>query len=154
MPPYIFVLYRDRNIQKNSMWQLVTFLMNLILTGNHIHRLGAVYSDNMPADYSRCIQGINSYSYTDLRSGMGGLAAMVREQFKMEPLINALILFCGRQRERIKALYWEVNELYFGTSDRSLDLFNGCIRKAKSGHTHAAILMIHRKIERRPTKGA
>lgn len=45
--------------------------------------------------------------YTDLRRGIDGLAGIVQEQFHMNPMTNALFLFCGRRCDRIKALYWE-----------------------------------------------
>ena len=45
--------------------------------------------------------------YTDLRRGIDGLAGMVSTQFQMDPFQTALFLFCGRKRDRIKALYWE-----------------------------------------------
>lgn len=47
--------------------------------------------------------------YTDLRRGIDGLAAIVQEQFQLNPFTNSLFLFCGRRRDRIKALYWEGN---------------------------------------------
>lgn len=43
--------------------------------------------------------------YTDLRRGIDGLATLVKSQFQMDQ--RALFLFCGRRRDRIKALYWE-----------------------------------------------
>ena len=45
--------------------------------------------------------------FTDLRRGIDGLAAIVQQQFELDPFTNTLFLFCGRQRDRIKALYWE-----------------------------------------------
>lgn len=45
--------------------------------------------------------------YTDLRRGIDGLAGMVQSQFCLDPFQNALFLFCGRRRDRIKGLYWE-----------------------------------------------
>ena len=45
--------------------------------------------------------------YTDLRRGIDGLAAMVQQEFRLEPFTATLFLFCGRRRDRIKALYWE-----------------------------------------------
>ena len=45
--------------------------------------------------------------YTDLRRGIDGLAGIEQAQFQMEPFRCALYLFCGRRRDRIKALYWE-----------------------------------------------
>ena len=47
--------------------------------------------------------------YTDLRRGIDGLAAMIQQQFDLDPFSNTLFLFCGRRRDRIKALYWEGN---------------------------------------------
>ena len=45
--------------------------------------------------------------YTDLRRGIDGLANLVQSQFQMDPFQRALFLFCGRRRDRLKALYWE-----------------------------------------------
>ena len=45
--------------------------------------------------------------YTDLRRGIDGLAGMVQTQFQLDPFENALFLFCGRRKDRIKGLYWE-----------------------------------------------
>ena len=46
--------------------------------------------------------------YTDLRYGIDGLAATVRERFYLNPFeTDILFLFCGRRNDRIKALVWE-----------------------------------------------
>ena len=45
--------------------------------------------------------------YTDLRRGIDGLAGIVQSQFQMDPFQRAMFLFCGRKRDRLKALYWE-----------------------------------------------
>ena len=45
--------------------------------------------------------------YTDLRKGIDGLAGTVQQQFHLDPFQNALFLFCGKRRDRIKGLYWE-----------------------------------------------
>lgn len=47
--------------------------------------------------------------YTDLRRGIDGLASIVQQQFRQDPFTNTLFLFCGRRRDRMKALYWEGN---------------------------------------------
>ena len=47
--------------------------------------------------------------YTDLRRGIDGLAALVQQEFQLDPFTNTLFLFWGRRRDRIKALYWEGN---------------------------------------------
>lgn len=46
--------------------------------------------------------------YTDLRYGIDGLAATVRERFELNPFSpKTIFLFCGRRTDRIKALVWE-----------------------------------------------
>lgn len=45
--------------------------------------------------------------YTDMRRSIDGLAALVKQSFKLDPFSNSLFLFCGKRRDRIKALYWE-----------------------------------------------
>ena len=45
--------------------------------------------------------------YTDMRKSIDGLAALVWEQFHMDPFSPSLFLFCGRRCDRIKALLWE-----------------------------------------------
>lgn len=47
--------------------------------------------------------------YTDIRKGIDGLAATVTQRFMLDPFSNSLFLFCGRRRDRLKALYWEGN---------------------------------------------
>ena len=45
--------------------------------------------------------------YTDMRKSIDGLAAMVQQNFNLDPFSNSLFLFCGRKCSRLKALYWE-----------------------------------------------
>ena len=45
----------------------------------------------------------------DRRSHGEGRAALVQQEFQLDPFSNCLFLFCGRRRDRIKALYWEGN---------------------------------------------
>lgn len=45
---------------------------------------------------------------TDLRRGIDGLAAVVQEQFQLDPTEkNVLFLFCGTKTDRIKGLIFE-----------------------------------------------
>ena len=44
---------------------------------------------------------------TDMRKSIDGLAAIVQQNFKLNPFSNSLLLFCGHRCDRIKALYWE-----------------------------------------------
>ena len=43
--------------------------------------------------------------YTDMRKSIDGLCTVVEEQLKLDPASSSLFLFCGRRRDRIKALY-------------------------------------------------
>lgn len=45
--------------------------------------------------------------YTDMRKSIDGLAAIVQQNFQLNPFQNSLFLFCGRRRDRMKVLYWE-----------------------------------------------
>ncbi len=45
--------------------------------------------------------------YTDMRKSIDGLAVIVKEQFHLDPFSRSLFLFCGRHRNRMKALLWE-----------------------------------------------
>ena len=46
--------------------------------------------------------------YTDLRKGIPGLTAMIRESFGCDPYEkNVIFLFCGRRTDRIKELIFE-----------------------------------------------
>ena len=45
--------------------------------------------------------------YTDMRKSIDGLAAVVQQQFKLDPFKPALFLFCGKRCDRLKALLWE-----------------------------------------------
>ena len=45
--------------------------------------------------------------YTDMRKSIDGLAAIVQEQCHLDPFSNTLFLFCGKHRNKMKALLWE-----------------------------------------------
>ena len=45
--------------------------------------------------------------HTDMRKSIDGLAAIVSQQFKLNLFSDSLFLFCGRRRDRLKALLWE-----------------------------------------------
>lgn len=45
--------------------------------------------------------------YTDMRKSIDGLAAIVQQQFRLDPFQPALFLFCGKHCDRMKALLWE-----------------------------------------------
>ena len=65
----------------------------------------------MLSDFTGADKVYIACGYTDLRRGIDGLAALVQQEFSLDPFTNTLFLFCGRRRDRIKALYWEGNGL-------------------------------------------
>ncbi|MHC1748514.1 MAG: IS66 family insertion sequence element accessory protein TnpB [Cellulosilyticaceae bacterium] len=48
-----------------------------------------------------------SSSYTHMRKSIDGLAAVVQQNFQLNPFQKGLFLFCGKRCDRLKALYWE-----------------------------------------------
>ena len=45
--------------------------------------------------------------YTDMRRSIDGLAGMVKQNFGLEHCSGSVFLFCGKRRDRMKALLWE-----------------------------------------------
>ena len=45
--------------------------------------------------------------YTDMRRSIDGLVGIVKQNFGLEPCSGSLFLFCGKRRDRMKALLWE-----------------------------------------------
>lgn len=46
---------------------------------------------------------------TDMRKSIDGLAALVKEQFHLDPFSPCLFVFCSRQRDKLKILQWDHN---------------------------------------------
>ena len=46
---------------------------------------------------------------TDLRKSIDSLAALVQEGFGLDPLSPSLFVFCNRQRDKLKILFWDHN---------------------------------------------
>lgn len=45
--------------------------------------------------------------HTDMRKSIDGLAAIVQQNFKLNPFSQDIFMFCGRRKDRIKALFWD-----------------------------------------------
>lgn len=45
----------------------------------------------------------------DMRKSIDGLAVLVERDMALNPMQSALFVFCNRQRDKIKLLYWERN---------------------------------------------
>lgn len=61
----------------------------------------------MFGDISKAEQIYIACGYTDMRKSIDGLTVIVKHNFQLNPFQNSLFLFCGRRRDRMKALYWE-----------------------------------------------
>lgn len=45
----------------------------------------------------------------DMRKSIDGLSAIVEMEMNLSPFQPALFVFCNRQRDKVKLLYWERN---------------------------------------------
>lgn len=61
----------------------------------------------MLGDYTKAEEVYIVCGYTDMRKSIDGLAAIVKLNFGMDPFSPSLFLFCGKRRNRLKALFWE-----------------------------------------------
>jgi len=57
---------------------------------------------------------------TDMRRSIDGLSIMVQMTFKLDPFTDALFVFCNKNKDKIKILYWEHNGfwLYYRRLER------------------------------------
>src|SRR3984957_2311746 len=49
---------------------------------------------------------------TDMRKGFEGLYGLVRDKLQLEPLSGHVFLFCNKERNRIKVLFWDGSGLW------------------------------------------
>ena len=61
----------------------------------------------MLADLGGFLKIYIACGHTDMRKQIDGLAAIVSKNFNLDPFEKSLFLFCGRKRDRLKALLWE-----------------------------------------------
>jgi transposase len=61
----------------------------------------------MLGDISKAEAVYIACGYTNMRMGIDGFAAHVKLVFGLDPMSNSVFLFCGRKRDRLKALYFE-----------------------------------------------
>jgi transposase len=61
----------------------------------------------MLGDISKAEKIYIACGYTDMRKSVDGLSAIAQQNFQLNPFQNSIFLFCGRRRDRMKALYWQ-----------------------------------------------
>lgn len=61
----------------------------------------------MLGDISQAEKIYIACGYTDMRKSINGLAALIQQNYQLNPFQNSLFLFCGHRHDRLKALYWE-----------------------------------------------
>ncbi len=47
--------------------------------------------------------------HTDMRKSIDGLALIVSDVLELNPLSEAWFIFCNRQRDKLKILFWDTN---------------------------------------------
>ena len=46
---------------------------------------------------------------TDMRKSIDGLSMIVSEVLELDPMSQAWFIFCNRQRDKLKILFWDTN---------------------------------------------
>jgi len=47
--------------------------------------------------------------FTDMRKSINGLSIIVSESLSLDPLSQAWFVFCNKQRNKLKILFWDTN---------------------------------------------
>ena len=47
--------------------------------------------------------------FTDMRKAINGLSLVIQAQLELDPFSGHLFVFCNRNRNIIKILYWDIN---------------------------------------------
>ena len=45
--------------------------------------------------------------FTDLRKSIDGYASIIQDTLGINPMKNAMFIFCNKQKDKIKILYWD-----------------------------------------------
>ncbi len=98
--------------------------------GNNPRASGMLREFNSSQVYIVC-------GYTDMRRSIDGLAAIVKQNFGLEPCSGSLFLFCGKRRDRLKALLWEGDGFSCcRIKDWTMERFNGRAVRKKFKNCH------------------
>ena len=91
----------------------------------------------MLGDISKAEKIYIATGYTDMRKSIDGLAAIVQQNFHLDPCSNSLFLFCGKSSSKLKALYWE--EDGFVLLYKKLE--NGKFKWPRNERKHSSLLL-------------
>lgn len=58
-------------------------------------------------DFSRIDHIYMASGPTDLRKGIDGYALIIQNEFQLDPFDDSLFIFCNRQHNKLKCLYWD-----------------------------------------------
>lgn len=58
-------------------------------------------------DFSRIEHIYMASGPTDLRKGIDGYALIIQNEFQLDPFDDSLFIFCNRQHNKLKCLYWD-----------------------------------------------
>ena len=47
--------------------------------------------------------------FTDMRKSINGLSIIVSDTLSLDPLSQAWFVFCNKQRDKLKILFWDTN---------------------------------------------
>jgi transposase len=61
--------------------------------------------------------------HTDLRKASNGLAVIVQEEMKEDPFSGNVYLFCNRERNLLKAVYWDKTGFWLSQKRLERDKF-------------------------------
>lgn len=77
-----------------------------------------------------------------MRRSIDGLSIMVQMTFKLDPFTDALFVFCNKNKDKIKILYWEHNGfwLYYRRLER------GRFKWPKEGDSAGTIQVTEREL--------
>jgi len=78
----------------------------------------------------------------DMRNGANGLAGLVRDVLKEEPLARKLFVFQSRRKDRVKILYWHHNGFAVWSKRIQTGRFNFPSGAGKLALTRSALRMI------------
>jgi len=80
---------------------------------------------------------------TDMRKSINGLSVIVSESLSLDPLSHAWFVFCNKQRDKLKILFWDTNGfwLYY----RRLE--QGRFKWPKYGGEQAAMSIEQRQLQ-------